>query len=88
MIVVTAGSKYLDIDAYACIISYSKYLKLRGNDVKAVSTASWNKSITLSLKTVGTKLDDYKVQACDEFVIVDVSNPDYFDEFIIRAISP
>lgn len=38
MKIVTSGSKYIDIDAYAGIIAYANLLNLNGISAKAVST--------------------------------------------------
>lgn len=82
MIVVTSGSKYMDIDAYACSIAYAQLLNLLGINAKAVSTANLNNSITNSLRNLNTKLDNYQVKDDDKYVVVDVSNPDFFDKFV------
>ena len=82
MKIVTSGSKYLDIDAYSGIIAYSNLLRLKGIQAKAVSTAKLNESITSSLLELKTKLDKYEEKEDDEFIIIDVSNKDYFDEIV------
>ncbi len=82
MIVVTSGKKYIDIDAYAGCIAYAKLLNLRGNNAKAISTAKLNESVTPSLLELNIKLDEYEPSEDDEFVIIDVSNKDYFDTFV------
>lgn len=82
MKIVTSGSKYLDIDAYAGIIAYSNLLRLKGIQAKAVSTAKLNESITSSLLELKTKLDKYEGKEDDEFIIIDVSNKDYFDKIV------
>lgn len=43
MLIVTSGARYIDIDAYASIIAYSKFLNLKGknailNDTKLDNT--------------------------------------------------
>ena len=82
MILVTSGSKYIDIDAYAGIIAYSNLLRLKGIQAKAVSTAKLNESITSSLLELNTKLDKYEEKEDNEFIIIDVSNKDYFDDIV------
>lgn len=82
MIVVTSGKKYIDIDAYAGCIAYAKLLNLKGIDAKAISNAKLNKSITPSLLNLNVKLDKYKPSKNDEYIIIDVSNKDYFDTFV------
>lgn len=82
MVVVTSGKKYMDIDAYAGCIAYAKLLNLKGIKAKAISTAKLNESITPSLKKLILKLDEYKPNEEDEYIIIDVSNKDYFDVFV------
>ena len=82
MIVVTSGKKYIDIDAYASCIAYSKLLNLKGIQAKAISIAKPNESITPSLLALSNKLDEYKPSKNDEYIIIDVSNKDFFDTFV------
>lgn len=82
MVVVTSGKKYMDIDAYAGCIAYAKLLNLKGIKAKAISTAKLNESITPSLKKLILKLDEYKPNEEDEYIIIDVSNKNYFDTFV------
>ncbi len=82
MVVVTSGKKYIDIDAYASCIAYAKLLNLKGIKARAISTAKLNESITPSLKRLNSKLDEYKPQEEDNYIIMDVSNRDYFDTFV------
>ena len=82
MIIVTSGSNYIDIDAYAGIIAYANLLNLKGIPAKAVSTAKLNESITPSLLNLNTVLDEYEKSDSDNFIILDVSNKDYFDNIV------
>ena len=82
MNIVTSGSNYIDIDAYAGIIAYANLLNLKGIPAKAVSTAKLNESITPSLLNLNTVLDEYEKSDSDNFIILDVSNKDYFDIYI------
>lgn len=82
MKIVTSGSRYIDIDAYAGCISYSYLLNLKGIQSKAVSTAKLNKSITEKLLELGIKLDKYKSTEEDEFIIIDVSDKNFFDNIV------
>lgn len=83
MIVVTSGSAYLDIDAYACCIAYAELLNLQGVEARAVSSALLNASITASVLGGHVSLDGYVPQAGDEFVLVDVSDYHHFDLRVI-----
>lgn len=82
MKIITSGLKYIDIDAYASIIAYRELLKIKGLQAKAVSTAKLNESITESLLKLNINLDDYKKSEDDEFIIIDVSNKDFFDTIV------
>ena len=82
MNIVTSGSNYIDIDAYAGIIAYANLLNLKGIPAKAVSTAKLNESITPSLLNLNTVLDEYEKSDSDNFIILDVSNKDYFDNIV------
>lgn len=82
MKIVTSGSRYIDIDAYAGCISYSYLLNLKGIQSKAVSTSKLNESITKELLELETKLDKYTQTEGDEFIIIDVSDKDFFDNIV------
>ena len=82
MKIVTSGCKYIDIDAYGGIIAYSYLLNLKGIPAKAVSTSPLNESITPTLLHLDIKLDKYEKSNDDEFIIVDVSNKDFFDDIV------
>ena len=82
MNIVTSGSNYIDIDAYAGIIAYANLLNLKGIPSKAVSTAKLNESITPSLLNLNTVLDEYEKSDSYNFIILDVSNKDYFDNIV------
>ena len=83
--IITAGSTYLDIDAYACMVGLSELLQLRGENVIAYSTAPCNYSVCKSLiedgqvfKELPSDLDGYNAK----YIIVDVSDPDFLKKSI------
>lgn len=82
MIVVTSGSKYIDIDAYASCLAYRDLLRLQGHEAVAVSTATLNESITEHLLSLPSRLDTYSPSDDDQFIILDVSNPEFFDKIV------
>lgn len=82
MVVITSGSKYIDIDAYASCIAYANLLNLKGKEAKAVSSAKTNESIPSSLLKLNIGLDNYEPSKEDEFIIIDVSNKAYFDKIV------
>jgi len=82
MIIVTSGNRYIDIDAYSGCIAYAYLLNLKGIEARAVSTAKPNESITTNLLNLDTKLDKYQESNSNQFVIIDVSNKDFFDTMV------
>lgn len=84
MIVITSGKKYIDIDAYASGIAYRELLKLEGIDSKFVSTGIINYSVTDSLLKLPFSVDNYKLKTEDIFIIVDVSNKEFFEDFVVE----
>lgn len=85
MIIVTSGKRYIDIDAYSGIIAYTKLLKSLGKDATSISTSKFNESICPVIKNINLSLDtideDTNIDNC-EFIVLDVSIPDMFDEII------
>lgn len=81
-IIITSGRKYIDIDAYAGMIAYRELLKSLGYEVYAKSTAIENESISSIIKELGFSLDEIEIDDNDKFIILDVSNPDFFDNFV------
>lgn len=83
MIVVTSGSRYLDIDAYACCIAYAELLRLLGANAEAISTATLNESITSSLRALPTSIaTNYRPRSDDTYVLTDLSDPAHFDKIV------
>ena len=82
MKIVTSGSAYLDIDAYAGCIAYAELLRVLGEPAKAVSSAPLNDSICASLRAGKVGLEAHVPGPHDEFVLVDVSHPGYLDPLV------
>lgn len=83
--IITAGSTYLDIDAYACAVAMAELLRLKGENAIAYSTAPCNYSVCPSLIEEGQIArelppdfngDDVK------YVIVDVSDPEFLKDSV------
>lgn len=82
-IIVTAGKDYLDIDAYAGIVAYAELLRQLGEESIAVSSAPFNSSITPTQQKLDVGFTrTYQPRADDTFVVVDLSDPEYFDTLI------
>jgi len=83
MIIITSGTNYIDIDAYASCIAYAELLTQLGQDALAVSSAILNESITPSLRALPITIDqEHKPTANDDYVIIDRSNPSDFDDIV------
>jgi inorganic pyrophosphatase len=81
--IVTSGAPYIDIDAYAGSIAYAELLNLQGEAAVAVSTSTWNESITATIRAWQAPLKTkYIPEAEDTFALVDVSDPDYLDDVV------
>lgn len=84
-ILITAGSTYLDIDAYACAVALAELLRLKGESAIAYSTATANYSVTSSLADDSRLLHilplDFREQEAS-YIIVDVSDPDYIKDSV------
>lgn len=82
-VIITAGSNYLDIDAYACCAAMRELLVLEGRTVVAYSAAPRNYSVCAGLAAEGqieTELPpDFSPESSD-YIIVDVSDPAYIRE--------
>ena len=82
MLVLTVGNSYVDIDGYASCIAYRELLKMRGEEAMFVTNALFNYSITNSLLESSYIKDDYTVSEEDTFIVLDLSNKEYFPRFV------
>ncbi len=83
MIVITAGNKYIDIDAYASGIAYAKLLNALGQEAIFASSATTNSSVCSIITDLGFEVvANYQPKKDDKFVLVDLSNPDFFDKIV------
>ena len=79
-ILITAGSAYLDIDAYACAVAMAELLNLQGVNAVAYSKAPCNYSVCGSLTASGQILRELPLAISEEeaeYIIVDVSDPEF-----------
>lgn len=84
MTIVTSGSKYMDIDAFACCFAYQKLLECFGENSIVLSSAPVNQSVIPELQFTDFNLSpNYSIQTNDYFAVMDVSNPDYFEKFVV-----
>lgn len=84
-VIVTAGSNYLDIDAYACCVAMAQLLQRKGKRAIAFSAAPCNYSVCASLfeKThLLTKLPPELSAENSDYVIVDVSDPEFIKDSV------
>ena len=82
MVVLTVGNSYIDIDGYASCIAYRELLKLQGIEAKFVTNAVYNYSVTNSLLDLAYSIDQYEVNKNDSFIMIDLSNRDFFPDFV------
>lgn len=81
MKIVTAALKFLDIDAYACIIAYAELLRLQGKDAVAFSSATLNESITKTIRSWDVPFfTTYDIKDNDTFIVIDVSEPENIEK--------
>ena len=86
MVVVTAGNKYLDIDAYASCVAYVKLLNAMGVDAVFASSATINASVSSVVRRYDHMiLGNYVPQKDDKFIVLDVSNPDFIDKIVQKS---
>lgn len=86
MIIVTSGARYIDIDAYASIIAYANFLNLKGKNAIAYSSSPLNESVTNSIRNSKyTISNQINLTDNDDFIILDVSDPDFFDKSVDMA---
>lgn len=87
MYIVTSGFKFVDVDAFACICAYKEFLVLRGDQAEAVITSTLNASITPRYRSLNFYQKDLGSLGGGEsvrFVLLDVSDPEYFETFVDR----
>ena len=80
-IIITSGRKYIDIDAYASMIAYRELLKvIDNNNVIASTSATLNQSVPPLILNLRYSLDGPTDNENNEYILLDVSNPDFFDK--------
>jgi len=86
MKIVTAGARYADIDAYAGCVAYAELLQKQGHTAKAVIEAVPNQSIPAIVRDWPTNIvTKYTPSDSDRFILIDVSEPEYFEHFVDQA---
>lgn len=83
MKIVTAGQAFVDIDALACGIAYAELL---GSDAKLILPGSLNATVSKTIRSFDLNFaSTYQDSDKDEFILVDVSNPRFFANFVNEA---
>lgn len=83
MKIVTSGARYIDIDAYGGCIAYAELLQKQGIEARAVSEAIINQSVPALVREWPVELEvEYQPSSEDTFILVDVSEPEYFEKFV------
>ncbi len=84
-VIITAGSNYLDIDAYACMVAMAELLKLQGINAFAYSKALCNYSVCGSLINKEQRVHSFPIDIPEKdlrYIIVDVSDPDFIKDSV------
>lgn len=83
--IVTGGAKGADIDVFGCAVGYAELLRAEGVDAEAVVQGTFTASVTPSILALnGAYLKKYTSQADDNFVLVDISDPDHLPQFVSK----
>ena len=84
-VIITAGSNYLDIDAYACCVAMQELLRLQGRKAVAYSAVPCNYSVCDWLVAEGqleTELPPDFPPDTSKYIVVDVSDPDFIRDSV------
>ncbi len=81
-IVITAGNKYIDIDAYAGIFAYRELLRHMGYSAYAYTSAPTNESVSTLIQDMGFTFDSVDFSKPAKYILLDVSNPQFFDAVV------
>ncbi len=81
-LVVTSGEAFVDVDAVACAIAYAELLQLEDKKAEVVFPGTLNASITPSLVSLGLPYLTRPSQSQSKYVVVDVSEPEFFAQFV------
>ncbi len=84
-VIITAGSNYLDIDAYACMVAMAELLKLQGINAFAYSKAPCNYSVCGFLIDEGQSVNNLPLNIFEknlQYIIVDVSDPEFIKDSV------
>jgi inorganic pyrophosphatase len=83
--IITAGARGADIDVLGCAIAYAELLRLEGYEAVPVIQGSFTSSVTPSLLALGAVYETgYTPSGSESFVLVDISDHDYFPAFVAR----
>lgn len=81
--IVTTGYRFTDIDGYACCIAYADLLRKEGKDAVAILPGVLNESVIPEVKAWGGAFEtEYSEQPEDNFVLQDISEKEYFAQFV------
>ena len=86
--IITAGSTYLDIDAYACVVAMAELLRLQGENAIAYSKAPYNYSVCDFLTEeshIARQLPEGMSEENAKYIIVDVSDPGFLKDSVPLA---
>lgn len=80
MKIITAGGLWMDIDVLACGVAYKELL---GSEARLILQGDFNATISKTVRSMLPSLaENYQPEKDDEFILVDISNPEYFASFV------
>lgn len=84
MTIVTTGNKFIDIDGLACVIAYEELLNKKGIPATYYLVDNFTESIPDIVKNFGyiVKTEIPNIDYGTKFVITDISESNFFPEFI------
>lgn len=72
----------MDIDVLACGVAYKELL---GSEARLILQGEFNATISKTVRSMLPSLaENYQPEKDDEFILVDISNPEYFANFVSK----
>jgi inorganic pyrophosphatase/exopolyphosphatase len=80
MKIISAGGSWMDIDVVGCGVAYEEFI---GPDAKLILQGEFNATVPNTVRSMLPPMTNtYEPCEDDEFILVDISNPEYFSDFV------
>lgn len=80
MRIITAGRSWIDIDVLACGIAYNEFV---GHQARLILQGDINATVSKTIRSmIPSVARDYRPENDDEFILVDISNPEHVSSFV------